>query len=154
MEETPPDCLSFIGMLLSDDGSLYDKDRSCNPHEDVVVLPYSSGTTGPPKGVQLTHYNMVANMKQMTHPDVIMIDEPDSPENQECTVAVLPFFHIYAMNTIMTVCLHLGVKIVTVPKFEPEMYLKAITTYKVRSYNISAKYYSTFHIGKIPLLII
>ena len=132
MEETPEDCLSFIGMLITDDGSLYPKDRSLNAHEDIVVLPYSSGTTGPPKGVQLTHYNMVANMCQMMHPDVTLLDDTD-PDNQECTVAVLPFFHIYAMNTIMTIGLHYGAKICTVPKFEPEMYLKAITTYKVIS---------------------
>ena len=130
MEETPEDCLSFIGMLLTDDGSLYKKYDNVNPHEDLVVLPYSSGTTGPPKGVELTHYNMVANMCQLMHEDVTMMDETD-PDHQECTVAVLPFFHIYAMNTIMTVGLHYGAQIVTVPKFEPEMYLKAITTYKV-----------------------
>ena len=46
------------------------------------------------------------------------------------TIAVLPFFHIYAMNTIMTLGLHLGTKTVTVPKFEPELYLKALSTYK------------------------
>ena len=50
---------------------------------------------------------------------------------QECTVAVLPFFHIYAMNTIMTVGLQIGAKIVTVPRFEPEMYLNALKTYRV-----------------------
>ena len=130
MEETPEDCLSFIQMLIMDDGSLYDTREPTNPHEDLVVLPYSSGTTGPPKGVELTHYNMVANMCQMCHPDVTILDDPD-PDNQECTVAVLPFFHIYAMNTIMTIGLQQGVKIVTNPKFEPEMYLKSLVDHKV-----------------------
>ena len=37
-------------MVLYEDGSLYDQDREFNVHEDIVVLPYSSGTTGPPKG--------------------------------------------------------------------------------------------------------
>ena len=46
------------------------------------------------------------------------------------TIAVLPFFHIYAMNTIMTLGLHLGTKTVTVPKFEPELYLRALSTNK------------------------
>ena len=50
---------------------------------------------------------------------------------QEITVAVLPFFHIYAMNTVMTCGLQAGVQIVTLPKFEPEMYIKALATYKV-----------------------
>ena len=137
MEETPEDCLSFISMLITDDGSLYQKDYTCDPHNDIVVMPYSSGTTGPPKGVELTHYNMVANMCQMMHQDVTIMDcEPDE-DNQECTFAVLPFFHIYAMNTIMTVGLYNGVKIVTNPKFEPEMYLKSLVDYKVCKFPLS-----------------
>ena len=140
MEETPEDCLSFISMLITDDGSLYQKDYTCDPHNDIVVMPYSSGTTGPPKGVELTHYNMVANMCQMMHQDVTIMDcEPDV-DNQECTVAVLPFFHIYAMNTIMTVGLYNGVKIVTNPKFEPEMYLKSLVDYKVCKFPLSTVY--------------
>ena len=73
---------------------------------------------------------MVANMTQLLHPGVTMMKESDE-DHQESTVAVLPFFHIYAMNTIMTVGLQIGAKIVTVPRFEPDMYLKALVTYKV-----------------------
>ena len=78
----------------------------------------------------MTHFNMVANMAQMMHPEINTVRE-STEDLQECTVAVLPFFHIYAMNTIMTVGLQNGAKIVTVPKFEPDMYLKALITYKV-----------------------
>lgn len=46
---------------------------------------------------------------------------------------VLPFFHIYALNAIMTNCMQRGVKIVTLPKFEPESYVKALATFKVRT---------------------
>merc|ERR1739848_824384 len=116
-------------MTIMDDGSKYGDRTDFDPYNDIVVLPYSSGTTGPPKGVSLSHYNMVANMTQMMHPDVTMMRESND-DHQECTVAVLPFFHIYAMNTIMTVGLQIGAKIVTVPRFEPEMYLKALVTYK------------------------
>ena len=73
---------------------------------------------------------MVANMTQLMHPGVTMMHE-SGEDHQETTVAVLPFFHIYAMNTIMTVGLQIGAKIVTVPRFEPEMYLKALVTHKV-----------------------
>ena len=87
MEETPSPCVSFQEMIVSDDGSLYDQDRSCDPHNDVVVMPFSSGTTGPPKvstypspstliqapvqGVCLTHYNLVANCVQANYPGVM-----------------------------------------------------------------------------------
>jgi len=129
MDDKPDDVLGFIEMVLYEDGSLYDVDREFDVHNDIVVLPYSSGTTGPPKGVSLTHYNMVSNMTQLMHPGVTMMHE-SGDDHQETTVAVLPFFHIYAMNTIMTVGLQIGAKIVTVPRFEPEMYLKALVTYK------------------------
>ena len=49
---------------------------------------------------------------------------------QEVTLAVLPFFHIYAMTTIMIMGLRLGMKIITLPKFDPELYIKALINYK------------------------
>ena len=73
MDDKPDDCVGFIEMVLYEDGSLYDENREFNVHEDIVALPYSSGTTGPPKGVSLTHYNMVSNMTQLNHPEVTML---------------------------------------------------------------------------------
>ena len=54
MEDMPDDVLGFIEMVLYEDGSLYDVDREFDVHNDIVVLPYSSGTTGPPKGIKST----------------------------------------------------------------------------------------------------
>ena len=51
--------------LLKDDGKGFPKSVDCNPIDDVVILPYSSGTTGLPKGVMLTHYNVVTNLIQL-----------------------------------------------------------------------------------------
>ena len=71
MEETPADCKSFMQILMTDDGSLYrDGDDKFDPHADIMAMPYSSGTTGPPKGVCLTHYNLVANACQTSSPHV------------------------------------------------------------------------------------
>ena len=50
MDETPEDCISFLQMVIMDDGSAYGNREDFNPYEDIVVLPFSSGTTGPPKG--------------------------------------------------------------------------------------------------------
>ena len=61
--------------------------------DDVVVLPYSSGTTGLAKGVMLTHRNLVANIEQTL--GTVTLDE------DEAFVAVLPFFHIYGMQVLM-----------------------------------------------------
>ena len=51
--------------LLQDDGSLFPSDVEINAKEDVALIPYSSGTTGLPKGVMLTHYNLLANLAQI-----------------------------------------------------------------------------------------
>ena len=60
-----------MSMMISDDGSMYHSpEDAVNPHEDVAVMPYSSGTTGPPKGVCLTHFNLVANCCQVSSHEV------------------------------------------------------------------------------------
>jgi len=138
MDDVPSPCVSFQDMIIGDDGSLYDQDRSCDPHNDVVVMPFSSGTTGPPKGVCLTHYNLVANCMQAKVPGVM----PHALKNliddgvQETTVAVLPFFHIYSMELIMLLNMRIGTRIVTLPKFEPETYIKSLVTYKPTVLNL------------------
>jgi acyl-CoA synthetase (AMP-forming)/AMP-acid ligase II len=96
------------------------------PEADLVVLPYSSGTTGLPKGVMLTHRNLVANLRQMeTMPSYRHFVESDT------VIAVLPFFHIYGMVVILFNGLYSGATIVTMPRFEMEAFLRLLQDYKV-----------------------
>ncbi|MEY2397752.1 MAG: hypothetical protein QOJ00_926 [Actinomycetota bacterium] len=90
---------------------------------DVVVLPYSSGTTGLSKGVMLTHHNLVANLVQTGA--VITVTEDES------FVAVLPFFHIYGMQVLMNLGLYLGATIVTMPRFDLEQFLSLHQEHKL-----------------------
>jgi acyl-CoA synthetase (AMP-forming)/AMP-acid ligase II len=83
--------------------------------DDVVVLPYSSGTTGLAKGVMLTHHNLVSNIEQSLA--AIALDQDDA------FVAVLPFFHIYGMQVLMNLGLRAGATIVTMPRFDLEQFL-------------------------------
>ena len=94
-----------------------------NPREDLVALPYSSGTTGLPKGVMLTHYNLVANMCQMEGLDYFT-------EN-DTLVCVLPLFHIYGLVVVLNMGLYQGATIVTLPRFELESFLQTIQDYGV-----------------------
>ena len=78
--------------------------------DDVVVLPYSSGTTGFPKGVMLTHHNLVSNIEQFFgHAGL---------DEDEVVYAVLPFFHIYGMQILMNAMMRHGATVVTVPRFD------------------------------------
>jgi 4-coumarate--CoA ligase len=90
--------------------------------EHVVVLPYSSGTTGRPKGVMLTHRNLVANVTQSAA--VSDIDSTDT------AIAFLPFFHIYGMTVLMNLFLNQSAKLVTMPRFDLEMYLRLIQEHR------------------------
>ena len=91
--------------------------------EDVVALPYSSGTTGLPKGVMLTHRNLVANLAQ---------GEGALPMGaDDVVVAVLPFFHIYGLQVILNGGLRSGVTLVVLPRFDLETFLRVLQDHRV-----------------------
>ena len=66
--EAEAGCHTF-GEMVKDDGSAFPQIRLRDPKTDLAALPYSSGTTGKPKGTMLTHFNMVANIVSCIHPD-------------------------------------------------------------------------------------
>jgi acyl-CoA synthetase (AMP-forming)/AMP-acid ligase II len=91
--------------------------------DDVVALPYSSGTTGLAKGVMLTHKNLVANAAQTLGAIPSASDER--------LMAVLPFFHIYGMQCMMNCGLRAGATVVTLPRFDLEQFLRAHQDYRI-----------------------
>jgi acyl-CoA synthetase (AMP-forming)/AMP-acid ligase II len=94
-----------------------------DPRVDLAVLPYSSGTTGLPKGVMLTHFNLVANLRQLQQ--VLPVDADD------VLIAVLPFFHIYGQTVLMNQGLLGGGRIVTMPRFDLDQFLELIAKHRV-----------------------
>ncbi|XP_063226320.1 uncharacterized protein LOC134533057 [Bacillus rossius redtenbacheri] len=95
----------------------------------LAALPYSSGTTGAPKGVMLSHRNLVSNLQMVHHPDLSFF-RPSSATSHERVLSVIPLYHIYGYNTIMNVVLRCGAELITLPKFVPEDYLNALLKYK------------------------
>ena len=92
---------------------------------DTAVLPYSSGTTGLPKGVMLTHRNLVVNVDQATG---AMAVRPG-----EWSVGFLPFFHIYGQTVLMNLHLAIGASVVTMPRFDLELFLRLCAEYRTRT---------------------
>ncbi|WP_068674566.1 long-chain-fatty-acid--CoA ligase [Oceanobacillus sp. Castelsardo] len=91
------------------------------PKEDLALLQYTGGTTGNPKGVMLTHYNLVANVQMCDHWLY------KSKNKRQTVLAVLPFFHVYGMTTVMNFSVMQGSKMILMPKFNPNDVLKAIS---------------------------
>ena len=97
-----------------------------DPGNDLVVLPYSSGTTGLPKGVMLTHRNLVANLCQCEG-----MQNFEAFGERDVIIAVLPFFHIYGMVVIMMLGLAGGATIVSMPRFDLAEFLGLVQKHKV-----------------------
>ncbi|MFJ6380883.1 4-coumarate--CoA ligase family protein [Kitasatospora sp. NPDC092039] len=96
-----------------------------DPGEDIAVLPYSSGTTGLPKGVMLTHRSIATNLAQC--------DALYRPAEGERVLAVLPFFHIYGLAALLNQPLRCGATVVVLPRFDLEQFCRTIQEHRVQA---------------------
>ncbi len=96
-----------------------------DPKRDIAVLQYTGGTTGIPKGAMLSHYNCFANAVQAR------LWFAPAREGEEKMLAVLPFFHVFAMTALMNLGIRVGAEIVMMPRFELDPTMAAVTKKKV-----------------------
>jgi long-chain acyl-CoA synthetase len=82
--------------------------------QTLAVLPYSSGTTGMPKGVMLSHYNLVANVYQLLGPRAATLSREDN------FLCCLPLYHIYGLNVMLNPALMLGATLIIMPRFQAQ----------------------------------
>lgn len=101
--------------------------------KDLAFLVYSSGTTGLPKGVMLSHRNIVANNLQLRAGESTNLSwkpRPDAP-NGDSVLAFLPFFHIYGLTCLLHQSIYAGFKCLVMPKFDIEAWCKFVQNYKI-----------------------
>ncbi|MER6068999.1 4-coumarate--CoA ligase family protein [Streptomyces sp. NPDC001817] len=118
--DSAPGHRSLIDMLAT---TAPEPQPAFDPAEDIAALPYSSGTTGIPKGVMLTHRQIATNLAQL-EPAV-----PAAPGDR--ILAVLPFFHIYGLTALMNAPLRKGATVVVLPRFDLETFLAAIENHRI-----------------------
>jgi len=87
----------------------------------IAALPYSSGTTGLPKGVMLSHFNLVANIYQIIGPD------GSAFRHDDVLLCFLPLYHIYGLNVVLSPPMVLGSTIVLMPRFDTGAAVRLIT---------------------------
>jgi len=111
-----PGTLPFSDLLTRGNNSLPPPGESSN--QTLAALPYSSGTTGLPKGVMLSHFNLVANIFQVVAPDAYPISSED------VLLCFLPLYHIYGLNVALNPNLARGAMIVLMPRFNVQSFVE------------------------------
>uniref|UniRef100_M4CC89 4-coumarate--CoA ligase n=1 Tax=Brassica campestris TaxID=3711 RepID=M4CC89_BRACM len=117
-------CVSFKELAQADETELPKPQIS---PEDTVAMPYSSGTTGLPKGVMITHKGLVTTIAQKVdgeNPNVNFTGD-------DVILCFLPMFHIYALDALMLSAMRTGAAILIVPRFELNLVMELIQRYKV-----------------------
>lgn len=123
--DAPPEgCLHFSELSQADENDM--PEVAISP-DDAVALPYSSGTTGLPKGVMLTHKGLVTSVAQQVdgeNPNLYM-------HSEDVMLCCLPLFHIYSLNSVLLCGLRAGTAILIMQKFDIVPFLELIQKYKV-----------------------
>lgn len=111
-----------------------------NPASTLAFLVYSSGTTGRPKGVMLTHRNITSNVLQITACEAGKLtydgsrqtpNIPPPPATGDKILSTLPFFHIYGLTALVVTPLYNGIHTVILPKFSIERFCELIQTHRI-----------------------
>ncbi|XP_022997404.1 4-coumarate--CoA ligase 2-like [Cucurbita maxima] len=122
-DSPPVGCLRFSEILEADENEIPAVKINSN---DVVALPFSSGTTGVPKGVMLTHKSLVTSIAQQVDGENPNVDL----NSNDVLICLLPLFHIYSLNSVLLCGLRVGAAILILQKYDMSTLLRLIQTHK------------------------
>ncbi len=91
-----------------------------DPLNDVATLQFTGGTTGVPKAAMLTHANITANVRQ------ILASGPPLNDGEERIMGILPFFHVFAMTTVMNLGITIGAELILLPRLDLKLLMQTI----------------------------
>lgn len=139
----------FSNIRNTSGATRYRRSKAKDPSKDIAFLVYSSGTTGHPKGVMLSHTNIVSN--------ILMLNEGEGgnltwdggkDKTGDSIICFLPFFHIYGLNCVVHQSMYAGLRTVVMAKFDLAKFCAYVQNYKVTfGYVVSiarSKYYVVF----------
>ncbi|KAL9616469.1 MAG: hypothetical protein Q9160_008664 [Pyrenula sp. 1 TL-2023] len=110
----------------------YRRVKIANPAKDLAFLVYSSGTTGVPKGVMLSHRNVVSNTLQGDSVEGRNFSWKGGPDGKgDKSLAMLPFFHIYGLTCILHASVYQGMYTVILPKFSIEAFCSLVQKHRI-----------------------
>ncbi|XP_044477740.1 4-coumarate--CoA ligase 2-like [Mangifera indica] len=124
VDEPPENCIHFSALSEANENQI--PQVSIDP-DDAVALPFSSGTTGLPKGVILTHKSLITSVAQQVDGENPNLYFKDS----DVVLCVLPLFHIYSLNSVLLCSLRAGSAMLLIQKFEIRTLLELIQKHKV-----------------------
>lgn len=143
-ERDPTGRAKHFTSIRSTAGSSRYKQVKVDPKKDLAFLVYSSGTTGTPKGVRLSHHNIVANVSQNEGFEV-----KNFTWEKDKVLAILPFFHIYGLTAILIQVCYMGLECVVVPKFDIEAFCQLVQKHKITFANVAPPV--IVHLSKHPV---
>ncbi|CAD5214321.1 unnamed protein product [Bursaphelenchus xylophilus] len=132
-KKLPPNVVTFDYILLLNPLT-HELHTKVDVEKDMILLPYSSGTTGVPKGVMLTHKNfgtLVRSVSKVLDEELLKKMDPKWDWNKEYLVSPLPLYHMYGFGFLWINILN-GAQTVILKKYNPEIFFRVIQEYKVR----------------------
>ncbi|KAJ9492335.1 hypothetical protein VN97_g938 [Penicillium thymicola] len=131
-DQRDPDArIKHFSSVRNISGATRYRKQKITPAKDVAFLVYSSGTTGVPKGVMLSHRNIVANIKQQVIGEGGMLSWDGGPDGKgDRVLAFLPFYHIYGLTCLITQALYKGYHLIVMSKFDIEKWCAHVQNYR------------------------